>query len=515
MKKLYTLSLLLFTFGALQAQTFEWLATPAITFGANPEGIGYPTATDQEGNTFVCGFKDNATPYTDIFGNLWLLKYSASGQLLFSKTINGTVNAYKMTIDTAGNCYIVASYVDAIHFDFLNLTTNLQGVKPLLIKLDTDGNLLWYRTMTDPFVEHCKALTTDSQMNVYLGYDNFMDSYIERIDPEGNSLQVLTQTNAKSVSSIAVDTEGNIYATGSCAESQVNFNGTPMTNNLPYNTYLVKYDPYGQMQWMHFTEDVTCPEPQVLVRTPNEVYYSSYLFGNYTFGTHTTEGPVNGYSDFYLAKLNATGVYQWVKEVPGNGEVLLGNRNYLTMDATGNLYLAARTRGSIQWSPTVSTQSVNFNHDILVLKYNPQGNVLWAKMAGGTADDRTDGITVLADNSIILSGIVSGSATFDALTHTAQDFVYTPYVAKLSSGTLSTPTAVTSSVMVYPNPAQNTLTLSTPDYTGEAGLYTVLGQLLQKVKCTNTATVLDISSLPAGTYFIRLDNRQTLRFVKV
>ncbi|WP_162128447.1 T9SS type A sorting domain-containing protein [Flavobacterium phycosphaerae] len=514
MKKLYITGLLLVLSALLQAQTFEWLATPAITFSANPEGIGYPTATDQLGNTFVCGFKDNAHPYTDIFGNLWFLKFNPSGQVVFSKVISGTVNAYKMLVDGAGNLYIAAAYIDEIQVDDLHLTTNLQGVKPILLKFDNNGNLLWHKTIPDMFVEHFKALAIDEQQNIYIGYDTYMDSYIEKLDANGNSLQLITQTQVKSISSVSIDTEGNIFATGSCAETNVSFNGTPMTNTLPYNTYLVKYNSYGQMQWMHFVEDVTCPEPQVLVRTPDEVYFSSYLFGNYTFGNLTTEGPINGFSDFFLAKLNSNGVYQWVKEVPGAGEVIVGNRNYLALDTNGNLYLTARTRGTIQWSPTISTQTAGFNHDLIVLKYNPQGEVLWAKLAGGNSEDRADGITVLPDNNVVLTGIVNGDVTFDALTHNSAGFAYYPFVSKLNTTTLNVNSPSLHSISVYPNPAQTTLVLAAKDYTETASIYNLLGQKLKTVNCRNETTTIDITTLPKGTYFIRLENNQVIRFVK-
>ncbi|MGL2965807.1 T9SS type A sorting domain-containing protein [Flavobacterium sp. XGLA_31] len=498
------------------AQQFEWLATPAITFGFNTEGIGYPTTSDSQGNVFVCGFKDTPLPYTDIFGNLWLLKYNSAGQLLFSKTITGSVNAYKMTVDAAGNLYIAAAYVNEITVDALHITTNFQGVKPILLKFNNNGDLLWHKSITGDFVDHFKSLTTDSTLNVYIGYDNFLDSHIERLDSEGNSLMTITQTSVKSIASVSVDTEGNIYATGSCAEMNVDFNGTGLINTLPYNTYLVKYNPYGQLQWMHFIEDVTCPEPQVVAHTPDEVYFSSYLTGNYNFGPITTEGPSNGAnSDFFLTRLNSAGVFQWVKEVPGSGELMLGNRNFLTLDSHGNPYLTARFRGTIQWNPSLTTQSVNFNNDILVLKFNPQGDIVWGKTAGGTSEDRTDGITVLPDDSVIITGMVNGNVTFDALTHSSSGSNFYPYVAKISSSSLAIPTVTPHPVTLYPNPATTALTLSTPNYRGTAAIYSVLGQCLKVLNITTDETTMNTDDFAPGTYFIRTANQQVAKFIKL
>jgi len=70
------------------------------------------------------------------------------------------------------------------------------------------------------------------------------------------------------------------------------------------------------MQWTKYIEDITCPSPIVKARTPNEVYFSSELFDSFPFDTIIPEGPIGGFSDFFLAKLNQTGNFIWVKEVP-------------------------------------------------------------------------------------------------------------------------------------------------------------------------------------------------------
>ncbi|UPT71288.1 MAG: T9SS type A sorting domain-containing protein [Flavobacterium sp. JAD_PAG50586_2] len=445
------------------------------------------------------------------------MKYDPNGQLLFSKTINGTVSAYTMEVDSSGNLYIAAAYVNEITVDNLHITTNLQGRKPILLKFNSNGELLWSKPIVQDFVDHFKSLTIDSNQNVYIGYDNYGDSYIEKLDANGNSLMLITQTNVKSISSIDIDTEGNIYGVGSCAEMNVSFNGTAVANSLLYNTYLVKYNTAGQFQWKHFVDDITCPEPQVKVRTPDEVYFSSYLFGAYSFGSIISDGPADGgFGDFFLAKLNNIGEYQWVKEVPGNGEVDLGNRNFLTLDNNGNAYLATKTKGTIQWGSGISTQSMGFNSDILVLKYNPLGQLQWVKMAGGSSEDRADGITVLPNGNVILTGMVYGNVTFDALTHNAASSTSYPYVTKINTENLGNHNPETAaSMIVYPNPAKDAITLLTSGYRGNAQLYSALGQILKTIVIKTEETSIDISEFASGTYFLRLENLQIGKIIKL
>jgi hypothetical protein len=69
------------------------------------------------------------------------------------------------------------------------------GIEPLLVKFDNHGNLLWHYTplIGGTSASYFKAVTVDSFGNVYIGYDNFNDSYIEKLSPEGISTMSSTK----------------------------------------------------------------------------------------------------------------------------------------------------------------------------------------------------------------------------------------------------------------------------------------------------------------------------------
>jgi hypothetical protein len=73
---------------------------------------------------------------------------------------------------------------------------------------------------------------------------------------------------------------------------------------------------------------------------------------------------------------------------------------------------------------------------------------------------------------------------------------------------------------VYPNPTNSTLTL-TGSYEASKliTVSNVLGQEISNPKATGKQTIIDVSNLPAGDYFITINeletgNKQTLKFVK-
>jgi hypothetical protein len=514
MKKI-TLLALLFIVHAAYSQTFEWLKTPEITFDANPDNLGYNVTTDNAGNVYMAGFKENQFLYNDVLGKVAINKYDSAGNELYTKIIDGNAIIYDMVTDSDGNLLLAAGYVGGLTIEDIGLITINEGVQFLVIKLDTEGNMLWYHEVyvQDTFVNDSRAIAVDGDNNIYIGYDDYGDSWITKLSPDGTPQLTITQTGVKMITSLSVDTSGNIYAAGGCADNNAAYGGVPVAPPFLYNTYVVKYSPLGVYQWQQYVEDITCPNPQVRVRTPDAVYFSSYLFGPYTFGNYTAEGPDNGgFTDFFVAKLNALGIFQWVREVPGAGKATVGKRNFLSLDNQGNAYFAGATQGTIHWNDNFTTNgSENFNDDILVVRYNPAGDVTAAFTAGGDGYDRSDGIAVDAEGKIFLSGMASGIAHFGALEHTGGEFEYYPYLVKITPTVLGVPDNNISPLVLWPNPSSGFI-YSNSAILSKGILYNILGQKITDFEISNTSGA-DISQLTKGVY-VAVISGSSFRLVK-
>jgi hypothetical protein len=75
---------------------------------------------------------------------------------------------------------------------------------------------------------------------------------------------------------------------------------------------------------------------------------------------------------------------------------------------------------------------------------------------------------------------------------------------------------VSNSIKIYPNPVTDKVTIETSaiQTNGQLSIITLTGQQLISRQVTELKTVIDISTLPSGVYFVRLTNDKTVQVGK-
>lgn len=522
MKKILLTILLLPLTGL--AQQFQWLKTPAVSMPYNSDLVGYPNTVDPQGNVYVSGYKDNHYVYNSIMGDVSLTKYAPDGFELYNQTLTGKVQVHRLCADGNGNVYAAVSYLNTLSVGNFAFETNFQSEVYLLLKFDPNGNPLWYKHFT-PFdygdgfyneIAELRAMHLDATGKLYVGYADFMQSIIEEINPEnGSTIRSINQGDVRRVTSLATDNQGNLYATGSCAGNSARFNNTPAGTSLQYNDYIVKYAPDFSFQWVKYIEDITCSTPEVVAKSEDEIYFAGVQFAATNFDNITTEGPLYGMDDFFLAKLNHNGEYQWVREVNGGGAFIPGNRNFLAVDPIGNVYLSGRSRFDINWGNGFTSGTGAYTYDATIVKYNPDGVTQMVKTAPSQIMSRFDGVAVANSNDVFFSGMGFGFMSVDTISYDpGQIAAAYPFVTKLEQTIAANPTSTPNNVVLYPNPATNNLYLKGITQTTSAQIYNMLGQQVQSVTLSPGEPV-NISALQTGSYVLKLNNLNPIKFIKL
>ena len=125
-------------------------------------------------------------------------------------------------------------------------------------------------------------------------------------------------------------------------------------------------------------------------------------------------------SDVFLTKYDPSGNLHWANV--GGGD-LLDQGNEIVTDPSGTSYVA----GAIQTNslhPTAQFGNVTFtgngDYDWLMVKYDPSGQVVWAKNYGRTLGDFAYGVALDAPGNVYVTGFFNGTMRVDGVTVTSR-----------------------------------------------------------------------------------------------
>jgi Beta-propeller repeat len=246
--------------------------------------------TDAFDNVYITG-------YTNSFDNgstqIFLLKYTGFGDLLFSKIWGGVKNDYGAGVvaDNLGNVYVVG-------------TTNSLGAggsDVVLLKYDSSGNLLYQKTWGGTQNDFGTGVAVDAGGYVYVtGYTyslgptpGIASVFLLKYDPFGNLLFQKTWGGIKNdfATGITVDLDGNVYVTGYTKSYSI-------TPGVP-SAFLLKFDQSGNLLFMKVwggnRGDFAY---SVAVDAAENVYVTGYT---YSFGPNT-QG-----TNFFILKYDSSG----------------------------------------------------------------------------------------------------------------------------------------------------------------------------------------------------------------
>jgi len=144
------------------------------------------------------------------------------------------------------------------------------------------------------------------------------------------------------------------------------------------------------------------------------VYTTGYFNGTVDFdpgiGVYNLSKPGN-YSCF-LSKTDASGNFVWAKEMANKSATSTPS---LTIDKAGNIYVTGGFVGKSDFDPGPDSTILTTNGmaDIFVAKYTTDGELIWARNMGGTAEDYATSIAVDDSGNVALTGKFWGTADFD------------------------------------------------------------------------------------------------------
>ncbi len=132
------------------------------------------------------------------------------------------------------------------------------------------------------------------------------------------------------------------------------------------------------------------------------------------FGNHFLKNTYVDWNDVFLVKYSPEGEALWLVGAGGN---MHDDGNAVSVDASGNVYIAGSFQWSIDFGPVV-LQNIDHtgygSRDVFLAKYDSDGNFKWATSAQGMDYDEPRSLSAAYDGNVYVTGYFnSRSIAFD------------------------------------------------------------------------------------------------------
>ena len=353
---------------------YEW----AVRFGGTGDDWGFESAVGADGSITVVGYFKNSVA----FGSTTLTSAGETDPFVLRLNPDRTVAwaikgggagldyTYRLALRPNGNAIVVGSYQRTPTFGAFTLPPAHNDVGELLIlEVSASGSYLWAKRLgTGPTFDDIFGLT--------------------------------------------LDPAGNIMIAGYFRETNV-FDGTPYTANSGLNAdaFVAKLTPTGSAVWMRQVGGPSDDFVYGLGLLPDGSLIAAGFFqGTGVFGTSnlTASG-----EDAFVMRLNPAGQVVWARRFGSTGTEAI---RWLNVRPDGTILITGWFENTVAFGATSLTSSGG--RDIFVAELDAEGQVEWAKRAGGSGTDLPRYIGTRPDGGVLVAGNFTGTATFDGATLT-------------------------------------------------------------------------------------------------
>lgn len=487
--KYLLLSITLISSGMICAQSVEWESS----FGGSESEAGNGIFVTDGGKYIIAG--ETASSDGDISGynggsqDAYIVQLNGDGSLLNQYVLGGSEYDFftKIAGDVDGG-YVSVGYTGSSDGDLSSLPV-FQNV--WVYKVDPlspwqnalGGSGLDFGNDVIQTTDHDFMVVGRSTSNLS-GYSGSIDFYVGKINQSNGTAQwqkCFGGTDIEIANGVTSTSDG-----GGVVVGKTNSTNNDVTTSLgAYDVWVIRVDDTGNLIWQ-----------KSLGGSDDDIAYQAATVSDgyiITGSTKSTDGDISsglGGTDAFIAKTDLDGNLVWFKNYGGSGNDEFRD---VEVDTDGNLFAVGHTYSN--------DNQVTDNHgssDIWVIKTDSDGNLLDQRTIGGSLDDRGNDLTILDDNSVVITGSCS-SSDGDATSNAGlKDLWVVKLDNTLEISTLTTPETQLS---IYPSPTTDKTIIKTDHLVQVVEVFDTYGKLVHSVV---NSKEINLSNLPDATYILNI-----------
>lgn len=434
-----------------QSPVLKW----AKAIGGASDERGHGVVVDDNGNVIVTGsFRDTVdfdpgAGVSTLISNgsnrdIFIAKYDGNGNFLWAHGMGATGEdeGRTVTVDAAGNVYVVGKFKQTVDFDPGAGTFNLTAASTFgdffVLKLDAGGNFTWAKAVGGLSGNVTWGVTVDFSGNVIFtgafgssgDFDpgpgvttltsagNF-DILVVKLNSTGNFMWAYQAGGPEADIGYLTDVDslGNIYLTG-LFTGIVDFDPGPAVAEPDTfgdsDIFILKLDPAGNLDWVKSVGGSGPDDGRGVVVSPSGDVYATGKFRNtvdFDPGPGTTNLTSASSANGYILHLDANGNFGWVRHLWSSGGVVSFG---IARNAAGELATTGYFSDTIDFDPGGAGYKLVFGggSDVYYSRHDPAGNVRWAGKIGGSINDWAGNIDIDSQGDLYPAGYFNQTADF-------------------------------------------------------------------------------------------------------
>lgn len=342
---------------------------------------------------------------------------------------SGSDQGYDIGVDASGNVYVSGWFSGSAQFGTETLTSF--GMQDIFVACyDSSGVFKWAKQAGSPGNEVCAGIITNA------GGDSFITGWFSEtadfgnfsVSSAGSYDMFVAKYNASGAAQwvsrgggpsddygnrITLATDGGVCIGGSFRET-IWVGDHELVSKGNRDVLLSHFSANG---------DVVCAKSAggqgedraygIFQDSDGNYFLTGFFSGTAEFDDIELTSPA--IISTYIAKMTNQGFFQWVKQGSGGANDFARGFD-IEADGEGNVVATGFFSGTATFDNQVLTATGGqYDFDAFLTKFNPQGDLVWAKKAGSNGIDQGTTLFVNPVGEIFLGGFFTQTAHFDEI----------------------------------------------------------------------------------------------------